>query len=160
MRDLSGNKYGKYTVLSLDGVKRYPGQTKAYWLCKCECGKEKSVRGEHLTSGRTKSCGCMAKNNALKHGHSKSAIGKPTYQAWLNLHARLRSKEPHKVKSYSDIGVDERWADYEVFLADMGYKPSPEHSLDRINPFLPYCADNCRWATRSEQMLNTRRHYK
>lgn len=160
MKDLTGKTYGRLTVVSLSEVRQYLSkknrQTKAYWLCSCNCGKEKVVRGEHLTSGRIISCGCAYVGSNRKYDLAYAQ----EYQAWRNMIARVNSKEPHKVKSYADIGIDERWSSFEVFLSDMGIKPTTEHSLDRINPFQPYCADNCRWATRSEQMQNTRRHYK
>lgn len=53
--DLTGNRYGRLTVVR--EVKR-PGKGHRYWLCKCDCGKEKVVSGTHLQSGHTKSCGC------------------------------------------------------------------------------------------------------
>ena len=159
MRDLTGNKYGKLLVISLTEVKKYPKQTKSYWRCGCECGNTKIVRGEHLSAGTTVSCGCAAKNNATRHGYARRMNNSPEYRAWLFMRNRLRSKEPHKVRSYKGISYDSRWDDFANFLADMGKKPTPKHELDRINPFSHYCKDNCRWATRSEQMLNTRRHY-
>jgi len=60
-------------------------------------------------------------------------------------------------KNYSDKGIKvcERWVnDFSAFLNDMGYKPSPKHSLDRIDGTKDYTPDNCRWATRVEQNTN------
>lgn len=156
MKDLTSNKYGQLTVERLSHVKRYPKQTKSYWLCRCTCGNTKIVRGEHLSANKIASCGCLAKRNSVTHGQSKSS----EYRAWLRMKARIVSSDPHKAKYYGAVGMEQRWERYSEFIKDLGNKPTPEHELDRIDPFLPYCKENCRWATRSEQMQNTRRQYK
>ena len=59
IKDLSGKKFGKLTVVSLAGRGK---RGHAKWLCKCECGNEKTVLGYHLTSGNIKSCGCLVRS--------------------------------------------------------------------------------------------------
>ena len=49
--DITGQRFGMLTV-----VEYIKG---SYWMCKCDCGKERIVDGRHLRSGRTKSCGCQ-----------------------------------------------------------------------------------------------------
>ena len=56
IKDLAGKKFGKLTVVSFAGSNKH-GHAK--WLCKCECGNEKTVTGNQLASGKTKSCGCI-----------------------------------------------------------------------------------------------------
>ena len=66
-----------------------------------------------------------------------------------------------KNPDYFDYGgrgivICTRWNDFENFLADMGVKPTPEHSIDRINGNGNYEPSNCRWATSAEQHKNRR----
>ena len=156
MINLSTKKYGKLRVLKLSSVKKYTTQTKAYWECKCECGKITIVRGDHLTSGRIKSCGCLHKGVNEKHGMTRTS----EYNSWTAMKQRVKSKDPHKRKYYSGITVCERWKSFENFIADMGNKPTPSHQIDRIDNTGNYEPSNCRWVTRSENMRNTRRANK
>ena len=57
--DLSGNKYGKLTVMWSTGYKGNQNYQQRAWLCQCECGKEHEVLGISLKAGDTKSCGCQ-----------------------------------------------------------------------------------------------------
>ena len=57
IKDLAGQVFGKLTVVSFAGI---GNRRRAMWLCKCECGNEKTVAGIYLTLGKTKSCGCLA----------------------------------------------------------------------------------------------------
>jgi hypothetical protein len=60
-------------------------------------------------------------------------------------------------KASRGITVCDRWLDsFANFYADMGPKPSPQHSIDRINNSGNYEPSNCRWATPTEQAANTR----
>jgi len=56
------------------------------------------------------------------------------------------------------VTVCDRWLKFGNFLADMGRKPSPKHSIDRTDNEGNYEPGNCRWATAKEQCRNTRRN--
>ena|SRR3990167_5820727 len=90
----------------------------------------------------------------FKHGDYKS----PEYYSWSGAKGRCRNSRNKDYSKYGGRGIKfcERWDNYKVFLADMGRKPSPDCSLDRINVNGDYCPDNCRWATTMEQNHNRR----
>jgi hypothetical protein len=96
-------------------------------------------------SGRIREC----------HGLS----GTPAYAAWLAMKARCESPKHPAWANYGGRGivVDPRWSgSFEAFLADVGPRPSPGHSLDREDNDKGYVPGNVRWSTRKEQARNTR----
>jgi hypothetical protein len=93
----------------------------------------------------------------LSHGESR---GKTTreYNTWNGMRARCLTPTSARYADYGGRGITvcQRWMVYENFLADMGRKPTPDHSLDRIDNDKGYEPGNCRWATRKEQCRNRR----
>jgi hypothetical protein len=150
--DLTGLVFEDLTVIGRDAAR---GNRPVYWVCRCSCGVQCSVCGQLLREGRKTSCGCKWKKE--KHGDSES----PEYYAWCYMKTRALNPNIRCAKNYSARGITvcDRWRDsYEAFLADMGRKPSPKHSLDRYpNNDGNYEPGNCRWATASEQAKNTRK---
>lgn len=89
----------------------------------------------------------------LKHGRT----GTTEHRIWVNIRHRCYNPRCKLYPLYGGRGIrmSARWDDFTVFLADMG--PRPEgHSIDRINVDGDYCAENCRWATSSQQARNKR----
>lgn len=149
--DLTGQKIGRWQILSLAGKK--PGYNEYLWNCRCECGTAKQVNGSTIKTGRSKSCGCYSADLVRKHGMD----GTPTYNAWAHMLTRCNNVRHKQYPEYGGRGIKvcDEWHKFENFFADMGEKPDG-YSLDRIDNDAGYSKANCRWATITQQIRNRR----
>lgn len=151
--DLSGQKFGRLTVIERLFERKSCGYRSALWLCKCDCGKEVRTYAGYLKSGNTKSCGCLHKEAVTKHGFRHL----PEYNIWRGMLDRCYNTETAAYPRYGGRGIamyDEWKESFEAFYRDMGPRPSTDHSIDRKDNDKGYSKDNCRWATSEEQMRN------
>lgn len=154
--DMTGNRYGRLTVLSDCGT--HPRCHKLY-LTICDCGESKAIIGSHMASGKISSCGCLKRESDskkfLKHGKFKDK----EYSIWLAMRDRCINPNNKNYINYGARGITvaKEWDDYSVFINDMGKRPMG-HSLERLENSKGYSKDNCKWATVKEQVRNTRQN--
>lgn len=152
---LVGNKYGRLTAIER-GENSPSGRIR--WVCLCECGKTTLVFATSLKNGGTQSCGCLQKERTGDTSRTHGMTETKEYKAWCLMKGRCYVKTNNKYYLYGGNGiiVSERWFhSFENFFADMGPKPTPNHTLDRFpNQTGNYEPSNCRWATQITQQGN------
>lgn len=149
--DRTGQRHGRLTVIALLGR---ASNGDALWSCSCDCGAEVEVSASNLRTGNTRSCGCLKREGV--HGHARRGRRSVEYLAYLNARQRCTNPRTQGFEYWGGRGIEFRYSSFEEFLADVGPKPSPELSLDRIDNDGHYEPANCRWATPSEQIANQR----
>lgn len=147
MIDLKDRTFGRLVVVSrgkLSGHNRY-------WLCRCSCGREFSVRQDNLTRGRSRSCGCDRRKASPKmRGREKE------YASWHAMVDRCTNPRNHAYTYYGGRGITvwPPWEkSFEQFYHDLGPRPAGM-TLGRVDNEKGYFPENCRWETRKSQMKN------
>ena len=114
--DISGEKFGRLTAIAISNERSRP--KRVVWECRCECGEIAYIRRTQLTTGTTKSCGCLQRENRIKHGLSHT----------LEMRRYWRRTRERAVKLRTP-----KWADMEAIRNI--YLNAPEgYEVDHIIP--------------------------
>ena len=155
MKDITGERFGKLTVISKHHLDK---RQEWHWECKCDCGNTTIVTGNKLRSGHTKSCGCMLEEHRSKGFHKTHGLSETKlYTVWLNMKHRCYYKRNNMYYAYGGRGISvcDEWMKFEVF-ADWAFSNGYEEglSLERIDVNGNYCPENCKWIPMKKQYLN------
>ena len=150
--DRTGERYGNLVVLEFLG--KPPGKTKAVWDCICDCGTKAKVTSSNLATGHTQSCGCL-QVKVMEDRRIYAKEDTQEYVIWRGIKQRTGKCPGKNAKWYSDIHMHPDWFDsFDTFLQDMGKRPTPNHSIERLDGTKGYVPGNCVWVTPVDQANN------
>ena len=160
--DLTGKRFGRLVVIRQDG---YRGG-KIAWLCKCDCGNEKTISSGSLTNGYSTSCGCFRKEYMKQKATKHLMTGSPLYYTYNNMKRRCYDERNDHYKWYGaeNKTICDEWLGKKGFAAFAEWAMNNGYSdglqIDRIDNSKGYSPDNCHFVTPKQNCRNKRdNHY-
>lgn len=167
VKDLLHQQFGRLSIEGLGGWYVSPKNRRERLIrWRCQCGATGESLYPAIKNGKKRSCGCLyrdvAKKMGLKnrrHGESNAARrpASSEYMTWISMIQRCVNPKHKFWHRYGGRGITvcDRWrSSFENFLADVGRRPSPELSIDRIDNDGNYEPGNVKWSTQAEQISN------
>lgn len=159
--DKTGTRYGRLVVLTKAGCKKNKkGRSMVYFLCRCDCGKKKSIRSDSLQSGLTTSCGCYGREKRRERTVTHGLTKHPLYAVWCSMKDRCYNSKNQSHKYYGQRGIHicyEWFRDFKVFFTwaiANGWRKKLQ--IDRIDNNRGYAPNNCRFVRPRINALNQR----
>lgn len=156
-KELQGIRFGRLVATEwIPGNKNK--QTKGKWHCICDCGNNCYVSTTDLTSGKTRSCGCLRKETTSIRFKKYAYKDKRLYAIWLGMKSRCQDLHNSSFGNYGGRGISvcDEWKDdfieFQTWSVKNGY--SDKLTIDRVDVDKGYSPENCRWATILEQSRN------
>ncbi len=160
--DLAGQKFGRLTVIERRGIlsNGKSGNLKA-WLCLCDCGLYKTVRGRDLRTGNTISCGCYRDKKTKDRFTVHGQYGTHLYEVWSGIVKRCQGNgSKHSKRFYSGVNMCAAWTDFETFFKWAEPRWRPGLVIDRENTLREYSPENCRFVSIKKNNQNSKRSKK
>ena len=151
-----GKRFGRLIV-----IKRVNNKgNNQFYLCKCDCGKEKIIQKYSLIYGKTRSCGCLRKEISSRKNKTHNMTNSRLYRIYRHIKERCFNPNSKSYKYYGSCGIvmcNEWKNDFMNFYnwaMSNGYRN--DLTIERIDVNDDYCSENCKWIPQKEQSKNRR----